>query len=132
MHSVYCVGPPSPLNAIRNNKIICLSSSTTLSWDPFTSDPVCGPVSYDVTISPSDGVMMMRITNTSYNFTGLQFGTNYTVTVAGRNNAGAGESSMITFYKPTMEEAVPSGESVITRQWIFTARTLSYHGDYYC
>jgi len=52
----------------------------------------------------------MTITNTSYNFTGLQFGTNYTVTVAGRNDAGVGESSIISFYIPTnMKDAVPKG-----------------------
>ena len=59
-----------------------------MSWDPATSDLVCGPVSYDVTISPSG--VMMRITDTSYNFTGLTPDTSYTVTVAGRNNAGVG------------------------------------------
>ena len=111
--------------AIRINNIICPSSSTTtMSWDPFTSDPVCGPVSYDVTISPSDGVMVMRINDTSYNLTGLQFGTNYTVTVAGRNDAGVGDASVIMFYKPTMEEAVPSGEWIITRQQTFTVHAL--------
>ena len=62
-----------------------------MSWDAVTSDPVCGPVSYDVTISPSDGVMMMRITDTSYNFTGLIPDNSYTVTVAGRNDASMGE-----------------------------------------
>ena len=54
---------------------------------------MCGPVSYDVTISPSDGVEMMRITNTSCNFTGLTPDNSYTVTVAGRNDAGVGEST---------------------------------------
>jgi len=48
----------------------------TVSWNPPSSDPACGPVSYDVTVSPpSDGVMMMRMTNTFYNFTGLTPGT---------------------------------------------------------
>ena len=36
---------------------------------------------------------MMRITNTSYNFTGLTPDNSYTVTVAGRNDAGVGEST---------------------------------------
>jgi len=42
-----------------------------------------------VTVSPSDGVIT-RITNTSYNFTGLTPDNSYTVTVAGRNNVGVG------------------------------------------
>ena len=53
-------------------------------------------MSYDVTISPSDGVVMMRITDTFYNFTGLTPDNSYTVTVAGRNNAGVGESTRLT------------------------------------
>ena len=65
----------------------------TASWDPVTSDPVCGSVSYDVTISPSDGVVMLRITDTSYNFAGLTTDISYTVTVAGRNNAGVESTS---------------------------------------
>jgi len=65
------------------------------SWDPITGDPLCGPVSYDVTISPSDGVMIVRITDTSYNFTGLTTDNSYTITVAGRNDAGVGESTSV-------------------------------------
>jgi len=104
------VGPPSSVSSITVGET-CLKTSTIISWTPFSSNPVCGPVSYDVTISSSDGVMtMMNITNTFYNFTGLTPGTNYTVTVAGINEAGAGESNTTTFYIPTMAEAVPSGE----------------------
>jgi len=62
-----------------------------------------------VTISPSDGVMMMRITDTSYNITGLTPDNNYTVTVAGRNSAGIGESSVHVVSTVTMIEAAPSG-----------------------
>ena len=98
--------PPPAVDNIRRSEI-CLETSVIVSWDPV---PVCGPVLYDVTISPSDGVVMMRITDTSYNFTGLTPDNSYTVTVAGRNDAGMGESSMIMFNKPNMNEAVPSGE----------------------
>ena len=97
---------PPVVDDIRSSEI-CLETSVIVSWDPL---PLCGPVSYDVTISPSDGVMMMRITDTSYNFTGLTTNNSYTVTVAGRNDAGVGESSLIMFYKPNINEAVPSGE----------------------
>jgi len=38
---------------------------------------------------------MIRITDTSYNFTGLSHDNNYTVSVAGRNNAGVGTSTEI-------------------------------------
>jgi len=86
----HVVGPPSPVSSIITTASGCLS--TIVSWNPFISDPVCGPVSYDVTISSSDGVVMMRITDTSYNFTGLIPDNSYTVTVAGRNIAGVGRS----------------------------------------
>ena len=85
------LGPPSPVSSVTTTSSGCLS--TIVSWDPVTSDPVCGPVSYDVTISPSDGVMMMRITDTSYNFTGLTPDNIYTATVAGINDAGVGVSA---------------------------------------
>ena len=85
----------------------------TVSWSPPSSDPVCGPVSYNVTISPSDGVMMMRTTNTFYNFTGLTPGTNYIVTVSGINMAGIGESNMITVSTLNMNEVVTSGEYIM-------------------
>ena len=108
IHTV--VGPPGPVNNTILNSNKCAQTYVTISWNPFTSDPLCGPVLYDVAISPSDGVVMMRITDTSYNLTGLQFGTNYTVAVVGSNNGGVGESSVITFYKPTIEQSVPSGK----------------------
>ena len=53
---------------------------------------------------------MMRITDTSYNFTGLIPDNSYTVTVAGRNDAGVGESTnVVVVNTPTMEEALPTG-----------------------
>ena len=45
---------------------------------------------------------MTGITNTSNNFTGLIPGTSYTVTVAGINKAGTGESSTVTFHVPIL------------------------------
>ena len=83
-------GPPTLIYGIT--VYICLTDFT-VSWSPVYSNPGCGPVSYDVTISPSDGVMVMRITDTFYNITGLTPDNNYTVTVAGRNDAGVGISS---------------------------------------
>jgi len=102
--------PPSPVDGIRVCDASYYKSSAAVTWSPSSGDPVCGPVSYNVTISPSDGVMMVRITNTFYNFTGLTPGTNYTVTVAGINMAGIGESNMIMFYIPNVNIVIPSGE----------------------
>ena len=111
----FLTGPPSPITSITASDTSCLTTNVIVSWDPSTSDPVCGPLSYNVTISPSDGVTVMIITDTTYNFTTLTPGTNYTVTVAANNMAGVGNSSMTMFYIITMTEALPSGEFIMLR-----------------
>ena len=78
----------------------------TISWDPFSSNPVCGSVSYDVMISPSDGVIMMRITDTTYSFTGVISDNSYTVTVTGRNDDGMGLQSMMRINPPNRDSAL--------------------------
>ena len=106
----FCTGPPSPITSITATDTSCLTTSVVVSWTPSSGDPVCGPISYNVMISPSDGVMIMSINDTSYNFTALTPGTNYTVSVAAVNMAGAENSDMIVFYIIDMVEAIPSGE----------------------
>ena len=104
---ICCIGnPPSPGDITITEG--CLSIIT--SWDPFTSDPVCGPVSYDVTISPSDGVTMIRINDTSYNFTGVTPDNNYTVTVTGRNYVGVGEPAKVIVNAPIITNVLPYGK----------------------
>ena len=92
---------------------MCLTNFVVLSWDSVTTASMSAPVSYDITISPSDGVTMMRITNTSYNITELTPATNYTVTVTSRNDVGVGEEAVIMFHIPTVAEAVPKGKTTI-------------------
>jgi len=104
-------GPPTPVSSLMESKKC--SRYFAISWSPPSSDPVCGPVSYNVTISPSDIVMMMRITNTFYNFTGLTPGTSHTVTVAGINMAGVGESNNITVSTLNVNEVVTNGEYIM-------------------
>ena len=58
---------------------------------------------------------MMRITNTTYDFTTLTPDTTYTVTVAANNMAGIGQSNMTMFYIITVIEALPSGEFIKLR-----------------
>ena len=88
---IIIAGPPSAASGINTTASGCLS--TLVSWGLVTSDPVCGSVSYSVTFSSGSGVLMIQTTNASYNFTWLTPDKNYTVTVAGRNDAGEGESS---------------------------------------
>ena len=70
-----------------------------VSWSPIVSDTVCGPVTYNISIMPSHGMMMM-INNTAYNITGLYYNTNYTITVYAANNAADGEPAMVTVKTP--------------------------------
>ena len=66
-----------------------------VSWSPVGSDTVCGPVTYNITVMPSHGMIMM-INDTVYNITGLNNNTNYTITVYATNKHGDGEPSTVT------------------------------------
>ena len=66
-----------------------------LSWSPVGSDAVCGPVTYNITVMPSHGMIMM-INDTVYNITGLYYNTNYTITVYATNNHSSGEPATVT------------------------------------
>ena len=67
-----------------------------VSWSPVGSDIVCGPVTYNITVMPSHGMMMMMINDTVYNITGLNYNTNYIITVYATNNGGHGEPATVT------------------------------------
>ena len=75
-----------------------------VSWSPVGSDTVCGPVTYNITVMPSHGMIMM-INDTVYNITGLYYNTNYTITVYATNNAGDGEATTVT----VKTKPIPSG-----------------------
>ena len=111
----YIGGPPTPVTSLDASEL-CVNGFV-VSWDPFTSHPVCGDVLYDVTISPSDGVEMMRITNTSYsvakspyNFTRLANSANLTLTVIDTNLGGGGEPATIDVLTPGLLQVIPSGK----------------------
>ena len=102
------LGPPSRINdfAIRD---ICNTTISGLSWTP-SGHPACGSVSYELTISPTDQmIMIMRITDISYDITGLTPGTSYDLTVNSSNMAGSMESVMMISI-PNTNDIVPSGE----------------------
>ena len=82
--------PKSPVLTYMNtlNEIL-------VSWSPVSSDEACGPVSYNVTVKPSHG-MVMRVNDTAYNITGLHNNTDYTITVYATNSFGDGESGTVT------------------------------------
>ena len=76
-------GPPVLTYSSTHNEIL-------VSWSPVGSDRACGPVTYNITVMPSHGMMMM-INDTVYNITGLYYNTNYNITVYATNNVGHGE-----------------------------------------
>ena len=75
-----------------------------VSWSPVGSDTVFGPVTYNITIMPSHGMIMM-INDTVYNITGLYYNTNYTITVYATNNHDSGEPATVT----VKTKSLPSG-----------------------
>ena len=127
---LFFTGPPSGIVSMTVSDTSCLTTSAVVSWTPSSGDPVCGAVSYDVIVSPSDGVIIMIINDTSYNFTALTPGTNYTVTVAAMNMAGIGEADTAMFYIVTMSEAVPSGEFKIYSNYLATVCMASLPNGY--
>ena len=106
---VCILGAPSPINDFNVSEI-CSTTISGISWTPSSGDSVCEPVSYELIISPTDQmIMMMRITDTSYDITGLTPATLYSLTVISSNMAGSNESVM-TISTPNMNDIVPSGE----------------------
>ena len=99
----------------------------TITWDPFNSDPICGPVSYDVRISPSDGVVTTLNATTywvvkfSNDFARLTSASNFTVTVVAVNSYGSGEPAMINVNTPNLSEVVPSSK------WYRTGHVICTH-----
>ena len=61
---------------------------------------MCGPVTYNITVLPSHGMMMM-INDTVYNITGLNYNTNYIITVYATNSHGGhGEPAIVSVKTP--------------------------------
>ena len=56
---------------------------------------MCGPVTYNITVMPSHGMIMM-INDTVYNITRLNSNTIYVITVFATNRHGDVESATIT------------------------------------
>ena len=75
------------------------------SWDPATSNPLCGSIVYETMLSLSNGtiVRMTGTTNKFQFFSGIHVrpATHYNVTVASRNYAGVGESRTISISTPS-------------------------------
>ena len=107
------IGPPSAINNFIIQEI-CNTTISGVSWTLSSGDPVCGPVSHELTISPTDQmIIIMRLTDNSYDITGLTPDTSYNLTVISSNMAGSVKSVM-TISIPNKNDIVPSGKYVIT------------------
>ena len=124
------IGPPSPINDFDAREI-CDTTISGVSWTPSSSDPVCGPISYELTVSPTDQmIMIMRINDTSYDITGLISGTSYNLTVISSNMAGSVESVMM-ISTPNTNEIVPSGECINTAYTYIRTYACTYVYTYF-
>ena len=82
----YFTGPPTrPVIKVLERRL----TSLVISWDTF-SHPLCGDVTYNVTLSDGTAELVEEKTTTSntISFTDLDNGTQYEVTVLAINNAG--------------------------------------------
>ena len=62
---------------------------------------MCGPVTYNITVMPSHGMMhMIMINDTVYNIAGLYYNTNYIITVYATNRIGEGEPATVNVRTP--------------------------------
>ena len=96
---IYSIGSPTD---IPSSPVLTYESTLDeilLSWSPVGSYTVCRPVTYNITVMPSHGMIMM-INDTLYNITGLYYNTNYTITVYGSNRHGDGEPATVTVKTP--------------------------------
>ena len=89
------IGPLTPSPVDLTVRDIFDTTISGVSWTAPSDDPVCGPISYDVKVSPSDEVTIMSINDTYYDITGLTPATSYNITVIGSNMAGAVELMMM-------------------------------------
>ena len=76
-----------------------------VSWSPVGGDTVCGPVTYNITVIPSHGMIMM-INDTVYNIIGLHYNTNYIITVYATNNHSSGEPATVTVKTKSLSQGV--------------------------
>ena len=90
-------GPPGDVTDVNISPNTTTACSLVVRWSAPSSDPVCGPVWYTVTISTEGGILIItdNTTMTNYNITGLNDNTVYHVNVTASNNAGSSNSTGI-------------------------------------
>ena len=92
--------------------------SWEIDWNDFACESVCGVIYYAISISPPVEGVDQTISGSFYNFSGLNISTDYTLTIVGINQAGAGDFLIQKFsiatscYTPVIE-TTSSGKLVM-------------------
>ena len=84
-------GPPDGVTDVNISPNTTTACSFVVQWSKPSSDPVCDPVWYTVTISTEEGILITtdNTTMTNYTVTRLNNNTVYHVNVTASNNAGS-------------------------------------------
>ena len=93
---MYITGPPGDVTGINISPDTIAACSFVVHWSKASSDPVCDPVWYTVTISTGGMVIITdNTTLTNYTVTGLNDNTAYHVSVTANNNAGSSSATSV-------------------------------------
>ena len=83
-------GPPGDISDVIIPPDTLTACSFVVQWSRPSSDPVCGPVWYAVTVTEGGMIITTNTTTlTHYKVTELNNNTVYNVSVTARNNAGS-------------------------------------------
>ena len=92
----FLTGPPGDISDLIIPPDTITACSFVVQWSRPSSDPVCGPVQYAVTVTTGGMLIITDTTTLTHcDVTGLNNNTVYHVTVTASNNAGS-SSSMYT------------------------------------
>ena len=105
------VGPPSAVSNIRFEEVC--TTSVTVSWNPSTSNSVCDPLNYTVSLSPNVNQGPFTTSDTSISLAGLAIN-NFLVTILSTNMAGSRSSLAEPITLPNIADAIPGGELLFT------------------
>ena len=111
------IGPPSEVSNITFGEAVC-TTSHIVSWNPSTSNSVCNPLNYTVSLPPSVNQGPFIPSDTNISLTGLvinENNNNLIVTIHSASMAGNGNSSQKLITLPNIADVIPGGELLFLR-----------------
>ena len=99
LHLIFVIaGPPGDITDLTILSITSATCGIVMQWRRASSNPVCGPVWYTITITEGGSLVITNTTTmTSYAVTGLYDNTEYHFSVTASNIAGSGNSTSKSF-----------------------------------